>query len=284
MILLIFVLFSILNSTMDAINKNNLTPHLHKPHPFPYDLGIKIRPKNTDAGVMICIHGYGSSNHIADVIDSFKNIPDHIVGLNLPDHGIVPGVYDVHKSSFGTINEILPVLYVIKQCVIEAKLESINLYGFSAGGALIINLLSVLNTTTYDTQLAGIGISKTSKQKIKSAIEHGHIILECPMKSIDEIMDHRGHSKEFTVLAKRYKENTMRPIDVLTNEKFNVPIIVHFAQPDDILGNRDDQLFIDRLRNANTGKTEVVLGTERGHNMYHQSLWNRYKEFRKNLS
>jgi len=93
----------------NVITKNNLLPHLKKPHPFSYDLGIKIHPKNSDAGVMICVHGYGSSNRVADVVHSFKNVPDHIIGLNLPDHNIIPGSYDVHKSSFGTINEILPV-------------------------------------------------------------------------------------------------------------------------------------------------------------------------------
>lgn len=284
MILLIFMFLSILNSTMEAITKKNLLPHLKKPHSFSHDLGVILHPKAVDAGVMICVHGYGSSNRVADVIHSFKNVPDHIIGLNLPDHNIIPGNYDVNKSSFGSIKEILPVLHVVKRCVVDAGMKSINLYGFSAGGALLINLLSVLNKNTYDKQLAAIGINTANKKMIKNAIERGHIILECPMKSIDEIMDYRGRSKEFTILANRYKENKMRPIDVLMNEIFNVNIILHFAQPDDILGNRDDQLFIDRLRSANKGKTEVVMGTERGHNTYHQSLWNRYKNFRKSLS
>ena len=130
MIVLFFALLSILNSTMDAITKTNLTTHLQKSHPFSYDLGIKIHPQTQDAGVMICVHGYGSSNRVADVIHSFKNVPDHIVGLNLPDYNLVPGNYDPHKSSFGTINEILPVLYTIKRCVVDGGMRSINLYGF----------------------------------------------------------------------------------------------------------------------------------------------------------
>ena len=108
---------------------------------------------------------------------------------------------------------------------------------------MLINLLAVLNHSTYDPQLEKIGITRTDKKQIKAAIERGHIILECPMKSIDEIMDYRGRSQEFIILDKQYRSNNMRPIDVLSRETFNVNIILHFAQPDDILGNRDDQLF-----------------------------------------
>jgi hypothetical protein len=267
---------------MHAIDKFELFKILDvkNSHPFNYDLGIEVvANKKNKAGVTICCHGYGSSSHIAQVVDSFNAIPDHIVGFNFPDYDLLHRPYDPRKSTFGSINELLPFLYIIKRCVCDAGLTSINLYGFSAGGAAVINTLVVLNETTYDAQLAGIGITHEDKKQIIHAIEHGLIILDCPMKSAEEIVDVRGRAPEFLILAEIYRRNNMRPIDSVPRLKgLKLHILLHFQQPDEIIGNRDDQLFIDRVRAANIGTTQVVIGHDGGHNTYHRSLWRAYNE------
>ncbi len=271
-------------SSMNAINEFELFKALDikKIQPFSYDLGIEVvANKHPTAGVTICCHGYGSSSHIAEIVDSFKAIPDHLVGFNFPDYDLMHRPYDPRKSTFGSIYELLPLLYIIKRCVCDAGLTEINLYGFSAGGAAVINTLAVLNETTYDAQLADIGVTLEDKKRIIAAIEKGLIVLDCPMKSVEEIIDMRGRAAEFMALVERYRANNMRPIDAVQRLKgLKLHILLHFQQPDEIIGNRDDQLFIERVRAANSGTTQVVIGNEGGHNSYHASLWRAYKKMR----
>lgn len=273
----------IVSCTMHAIDKFELFKILDvkNSQPFGYDLGIEIvASKKNQADVTICCHGYGSSSHIAEVVDSFNAIPDHIVGFNFPDYDLMHRPYDPRKCAFGSINELLPLFYIIKRCVCDAGLTSINLYGFSAGGAAVVNALVVLNETTYDAHLARIGITQEDKKQIIHAIEHGLVILDCPMKSAEEIADVRGRAPEFMILAEIYRRNNMRPIDSVQRLKgLKLHILLHFQQPDEIIGNRDDQLFIGRIRAANaSGTTQVVIGHDGGHNTYHRSLWRAYNE------
>lgn len=264
---------------MFGISAEKLTKILHETkHPFSYNLGIKVFPsKQKDAPIMICCHGYGANNQIGDCVHSSGVVKDHIISFNFPDYELRN--YDPKKSTFGSINEILPLFYVLKKCVVDEQQEKIDLYGFSAGGAAIINMLAVLNHDTYDQKLNEIGISAEEKKKIRSALEKGIIILDCPMKSVEELMETRGKSEEFEILAKRYAVNAMRPIDSVQELKgLNLTILLYFENPDDILGNCDDQLFIDRLKKANDGKTEVIIGSYGGHNSYHKSLWDSYRK------
>lgn len=249
----------------------------HKP--FTYNLGIKIIPaKKTDAPVTICCHGYGHNNQIVQAVYSAHALPTHLVGFNFPDYNITDAV-DHTKSTFGTINELLPLLYILKRCVVDFGLNTINLYGFSAGGGAVVNTLATLNQSTYDTELATVGITPAIKKQIIKALEQGIIILDCPVKSISEIIELRGKSAILTILDARYTQNNMQPINALhqlTGLKLN--ILLYFQNPDEILGNRDDQLFAQRLQKANLGTTTIVIGNNGGHNTYHASLWDRYKK------
>jgi hypothetical protein len=78
--------------------------------------------------------------------------------------------------------------------VIDQRLDAIDLYGFSAGGGAVINLIALLNTKTYDAELKKIGIDKKEKKKLLEAIQMGFILLDAPLKSVEEIMDFRGSS------------------------------------------------------------------------------------------
>jgi len=262
---------------------NTITPQilhqLTQQNPFAYNLGIKIIPgKTVDAQVTICCHGYGHNNQIVQAVHSAKALPDHLIGFNFPDYNITAAV-DHNKSTLGSINELLPLLYILKRCVIDLGLTTINLYGFSAGGGAVINTLAVLNQSTHDTELATIGITTSHKKQILAALTHGIIILDCPLKSITEVMQSYGASPEFTILDKRYTKNNMQPIEAiqkLAGLKLN--ILLHFQKPDELLGNRDDQIFAQRLQKINTGKTTVIIGNDGGHNAYHATLWNQYKK------
>lgn len=247
---------------------------------FSHSLGIKLIPaQQKDAGITICCHGYGSSCEIGAVVHSFKAIPDHLMSFNFPDYDCIRRKLKVHQTAFGSIDEILPLLHIIKVCVIDAGLDTINLYGFSAGGGAIINLLATLNRPTHDAALKKIGIDSEHKKKIIAALEKGSIVLDCPLKSMDELLEVRGSDPDVIILAQRYRDNNMRPIDAINMlQGLKLTILVHFQMPDEMIGNRDDKLFIDRLKAANKGITKSVIASEGGHNTYHASLWREYKK------
>ena len=277
-IILIFLLFLSIKSV--SVSKMNFESLIKKSHPFAYALDLKLIPsKQANAPVTICCHGYGHSNKIAEVVHSFRVIPDHLLGFNFPDYGIIPS-FDHNKTTFGSIDEILPLLFVLKLCVIDAGQDIINLYGFSAGGGAIINALALLNRSQYAEKLTKIGITDNYKKKIIAAVEKGLIILDCPLKSMEEIIDLRGKDLMLEIMSECYKKNDMRPIDAidgLLGLKLN--IILHFQDPDDILSNRDDTLFSNKLTTVNKGNTCVVIGKDGGHNTFHASLWKEYKKW-----
>lgn len=279
-ILLILIVGSM---SLYSMKKNILTIlRNNADNPFGYNLGLNIiESNNDDAGIMLCFHGYGADSNIVYAVHAAHTVTDHLVGINFPDYSLHSRPYDPKKSSFGTINELLPMFYILKKAVVDNNLSRINLYGFSAGGGALINLLATLNQTTHDADLLKIGITSQMKKHMISAIEKGIIILDCPLKSTDEIMDLRGTSYEFTVLTERYKKNNMRPIDAIEKLKgMHLKIIVHFQNPDEILSNRDDQQFIDRLQAANSGTTYVTGGNDGGHNTIHTALWKKYREIK----
>lgn len=249
-------------------------------HFFPTILALKVLPASrANSPVMICCHGYGADNQISDSVRWCSGSAAHSISFNFPDFNCVAKSYDPKKSSFGSIQELLPLLYILKRCVIDAELPAISLYGFSAGGGAVINALAVLNHDRYDAQLYAIGISGSCKHKILAAIAKGAVILDCPLKSIEEVMDMRGKSSEFMVLAQRYKQNGLQPIDSLERlTGLSLTVLVYFEKNDDMLGNRDDTIFIDRLQTANQGTTHIITGSDGGHNGCHRLLWQKYKK------
>lgn len=246
--------------------------------PFDYDLHISSLPGTSDR-VMICFHGYGGSYKIGSSLRNLKCIDATLISFNFPDYGIKQGrKYDYRKAALGTIDELLPALYVLKQVVIDRGLDSIDLYGFSAGGAALINVIGVLNTSTYDPQLKKIGIGAIEKKKLLDAIQTGVLILDTPLKSIEEIIDFRGSTEEFKYIAKNYRDNNLRPIDSLRLLKgLSLDILLHFQEKDEILSNRDDLLFIDKLK-AVQPSAAIIIGNDGGHLSCHLSLWKFYSQ------
>lgn len=252
--------------------------HGNSPYPFDYDLNIVTIP-GTNGRTMVCLHGYGSNFQIAQILKMHKVTDSTLVSFNFPDHDIHLS-QDHHAVSFGTIQELLPALYVLKQCIIDGGLTELDLYGFSAGGGAVVNVLGVLNTTLYDHELLKIGIGAEEKKQLLSALQNGLVILDVPLKSVEEIIDFRGSSLPLEILAQNYRSNQLRPIDSLERlQGLSLNILLYFQEPDEILSNRDDMLYIERLKQANQkGNTEVVIGKEGSHTAIHPLLWQAYQQ------
>jgi len=248
-------------------------------HPFAHDLHLFSIPGKS-ARTMLCFHGYDGNYQIAQKLKNLQCIDATLVSFNFPDHDLQKRRYDPNRATFGTIGELLPAFYVLKKCVVDGGLASIDLYGFSAGGGALINLIAILNTGDYALELERIGIGKKEKKALLGAIQKGVVILDTPLKSIEEIIDLRGTSKELEICAKNYRENHLRPIDSLRCLKgLSLDVIVHFQEIDAILFNRDDALYVERLKTANVlGTTALVVGRDGGHNVPHRSLWQFYKQ------
>ncbi len=249
-------------------------------NPFVYDLGVKIvKSKTRNDSLTICCHGYGHNNQIVDVVKSFNAIKGNLVGFNFPDYNIKSDA-DHSKCSYGTINEILPLLFLLKFYICEQKFSKVNLYGFSAGGGAIINALGILNKNLYESELKNIGILEQQRKQILNVLQKGIIILDCPLKSVNEIIAFRGESKELKALAANFNANKLNPIDnidLLSGLKLN--IILNLQNPDDVLSNRDDALFTDKLKKTNKGKTQLIFSSDIGHTSYHPKLWDYYKKY-----
>lgn len=136
----------------------------------------------------------------------------------------------------------------------------------------------MLNGKTYDSELKGIGIGAEEKIRLLSAIQQGVIILDTPLKSVEEIMDFRGSSEEFEILAKKYLEHGFRPIDSLKAlNGLSLNILLYFDKKDEVLSNRDDRIYIQRLQDGQSSeRVTVIVGDEGGHMAPHFSLWKAY--------
>lgn len=272
--------------TINAYHQNASATENHPNHPaLSYDLNLCTIPGNSSR-TMILFHGYGANYKIAEYLKQLDCIDATLVSFNFPDHDLQERNYDPHKATFGTINEILPALYVLKKYVIDQHKESIDLYGFSAGGGVVINLIAILNSSRYDSELKQIGITDKEKNQLLKAIQNGIVILDVPLKSIEEIISLRGPSVEFEILARNYRNNHLRPIDSLENlQGLSLDIILHFQEDDEILSNRDDAIYIERLKKANKlGNTSVIIGNDGGHLAPHWPLWKFYVQKRNELA
>ncbi len=249
---------------------------VQNPPSFAYDLHLSSFEGSREKAI-ICFHGFGGDYRVAHTVEPFFKGKATVISFNFPDHGKRSGFFDPGRSSFGTIDEILPALYVLKQTIIDRGCRQVCLYGFSAGGAALVNCLSVLSNSCYDLDLRGIGIREAEKKRILKVLEKGDIILDTPLKSMDELVAFYGMTKELEVISARYRENKMDPIESIKNWKnLSLNILIHFQVPDEVLSNRDDQVFIERVKKYNLGKTDVLIGYDSGHLLPHISLWEYY--------
>lgn len=245
--------------------------------PFDYSLNVTVYPsKNPSAGVTVCLHGSRADYSTGDFLS--KCVDENVVSFNFPEAGQPVGA-ERRTSTRGTINEVLPAIYVLKQTMVAGNLNSMNIYGFSAGAGTLVNVLAVLNRNDYDSELAAIGVSESDKKAILQALQNGYVIIDCPFKSLDEILDVKGYDPYWSALANLYVKNRLRPIDSLKDwNGLSLTVILNLQDPDAAVSNRDDKLFIGRLEEANKlGTTIVVISHDEGHVSYHPELWKAYR-------
>lgn len=245
---------------------------------FSYDLHIsKISRGGSKA--FICFHGMGGDYQIIDYVQKYAPEDQTLISFNFPDYGIRLGSFDPHKIYLGTVDELLPAIHVLKKTVIEDGFREVSLYGFSAGGGAIINTLMILNSSSYDNRLKEIGLTLKDKKKILTAIQKGKILLDAPLKSLGEMIDFHDPMNEIDIVAARYAKNSMEPIDnILKLKGLKLHFLVNFQLPDEILSNRDDLLYIERLKSINPNGSTASVIEGQGHGLPHPHLWDLYNK------
>lgn len=243
---------------------------------FTYDLHLSYQGESKDLAI-VCFHGFGGDYRVGESVEQFMQGKATMVSFNFPDYGKRSGFLDPDQTSFGTVNEILPALYVLKQTVIDRDFSKVCLYGFSAGAAAAVNCISALNTTLQDAALQSVGIYDLEKKKILAALEAGDVILDTPLKSIDELFALYGNTQELEVIGKRFRDNDMDPIHSLKFwQGLSLNVLVHFQIPDEVVSNRDDALFVEALKTYCRGNVDVLVGSDSGHSLPHPTLWDYY--------
>lgn len=245
---------------------------------FSFDYDLHHTTIQGSPRTMVCFHGYGGNYRIIEKLKTAVELDATLVAFNFPDHDIRTRKNQL-RASYGTIDELLPAFSVLKKAVLDTGLDSVDLYGHSAGGAAILNLLATLNTSDHDKKLKKIGIGSNEKRKLLKAIEKGMVILDTPLKSVEEIIAFRGSSFKLELLAQQYKRHNSRPIDSINSlDGLTLNMLVFFQSPDEVLGNQDDNLFIKKLQKVNLGKTTVVTNDDGGHKGPHPTLWKEYRQ------
>lgn len=250
--------------------------------PFNYPMQTSVIPgKNEDADVILLLHGYGGDHSIGEIIHSYGGLKEHLISFNFPDYRIFERGIDPLNSSYGTIHELLPVIYILKKLAVDSKLNKINLYGFSAGCGALVNTLMVLNTHRFDDSLKKVGVEDWDKKAILVAIQNGWVLLDAPFKSINEVFE--GHRRKYTKFnnSNNYIKNQLNPIDNLKHlSGLKLNIIIYFEVPDANVGNKLDSVYSTILKETNTkGRTIILRGkSPGGHLDYHKDLWNRFRK------
>lgn len=245
-------------------------------NPFNYELSVK-KIGGDDSRVMVASHGMGGNFQIIDRVVQSKSYSGSVVGFNFPDYDGILTDDNALKTSYGTIEELLPEVFVLKCIASNPKVQVIDLFGYSAGGGVIINTLSLLNGNRFDDDLLKIGVTPSDKKQILEKIKKGIVILDAPLKSMQEIEYARGETKALDILVARFQKNGMEPINAIEGLKgLKLNILVHFQVPDEVLSNRDDDLFIKRLKEVNPGGNVFVSIGQGGHSQPHPLLWENF--------
>ncbi|MCH9628176.1 MAG: hypothetical protein S4CHLAM2_18310 [Chlamydiales bacterium] len=247
----LFLLFIILLVPLNAIEFEKLKN-------FPLGDAHLIQGASNQEDVIICCHGYGGDWKLAHTLS--KVVPYHVIGFNFPDYGDKIAEKTPEALCFGTLKELQPLIKLMQTCATNGC-ERIHLYGFSAGGGAVVNALAVLNTGRHPS------VTDTQRKAILTAVEQGTVLLDCPLKSIEEIIEIREEKASIRTLSQQYVRNQLVPIDSLECLKsLQLTVLLHFQQPDATLTNRDDALYANRLTTSNSaGRTLYICGQEGAH-------------------
>ena len=261
---------------------------------FGYDLQIEhiidhdttVQTKHTRP--TLYFHGLGDNKHSAKLLKAFGDVlPGDVITFNFHDRGVV--IPKVRHSNLGQLPDVLPALYTLKWAKDRLKINEIDLFGYSRGGATVLNLIAVLNDKTgkYDKELTRIAIDANERKALLSMIQKGCVTLNCPLTNVNVSAEYRFKGlapKILKALARvgLYKLDGIQAIEsTQTFGDLKLNILLHFQNRDTIVSNKNEAELYKNLAQYNPNSTYIVLGNNGGHLHTHAALAHAIHTFKK---
>ncbi len=253
---------------------------------FGYDLSIthmsdlRNQIENNDLQrIKLFVHGYANNYKQAYVIgDLYKLLPGDFASFNLPDYAAYPPLIpQSHKSHFGQLKDVLPMLYTMNYLRSTLGLSALDLYGFSRGGAVVVNALAVLcdSTGRYDEALQKIGIDADARRALIDLIKNGSVVIHSPITNANVILKKRFMGLPYKMHASlSYDPNGLQPLKSAQSldSTHQFKVLVHFQHKDEsVLNHKEADLYNAFARNY-PEHTYLVMGNDGGHNEHPKSL------------
>ena len=247
----------------------------------------------------IYLHGWGDTKQSAKLLKAYCDVlPGDIVTFNFQDSGIL--VPKWKYSNMGQLPDVLSTIYTIKWTKDNVHAKAVDLFGYSRGGATLLNTLAVLNDTSgaYDIDLECIGVTPRERKAILAMIQRGCHVLDCPLTdmnvSINELMKYKKvastNNKDF-FLVKAFEGLTCYKCDGLQGlssaeslSGLKLNILMHFQYKDTMVSNKNEAELYRLLYSHNPCTTFIVLGNNGGHLHSHAALANTIHTFKQMFS
>lgn len=222
----------------------------------------------------------------SDLLRYYNVLPGDVITFNFPDAGWrlpFPFIY----SSFGQISDVLPALYTLAYSYDHFDIHAIDIFGYSRGGAVAINMIAVLNDTegTYDELLAYIGIDAAKRKKLLEIVQKGSLVLNCPLADTNATMQmYSPLIRKFFSKVTQYKVDGLQALQSVQKLKgLSLNVLLHFQFHDRRVFNiKDGDLYI-AFKQHNPATTYLVLGNDGGHIHTQTSLANAIHTFYKQI-
>jgi len=244
----------------------------------------------------IYFHGWGDIKNSAKLLKAFCDVlPGDIVTFHFRDRGVI--IPKIRFANLGQLPDVLSAIYTLKWTVEKLQPEAIDLFGYSRGGATVLNTIAVLNDTTgiFDAELARIGVSSIMRKQLLTLIQKGCHVLNCPLTdmnvTMNEFIKHKMGS-----FAQRKMPFLMKTFEKLTHYKstglqgiasaqafsgLTLNMLLHFQHHDTIVSNANDARLYEALYQHNPKSTFLVLGNDGGHIHSHGALAHTLHTFKK---
>ncbi len=252
---------------------------------FGYDLGIEYHTHSDnrffkpEKRAIFYLHPWGvvgmpNKNH-AHLLKLYDVLPGDLITFNFPD-GIWRAPIPAWYSSLGQLSDVLPALYALNYATDTFDLKAIDLFGYSRGGAVAVNMLAVLHdkSGTYDAALAEIGITSAKRKQLIALVENGSVVLNCPL--IDGNVTLKKYSRTIQFLAHtftNYKHDGLQALQsaqLLSDLKLQV--LLHFQYNDTRVTNQKEAELYNAFAQCKLNTTYLLLGNDGGHVHSHDAL------------
>jgi hypothetical protein len=236
----------------------------------------------------IYFHGWGDTKNSAKLLKAFTDVlPGDIVTFHFHDQGVI--IPKLRHANLGQLPDVLSGIYVLKWVKDMLNVPAVDLFGYSRGGATVLNLIAVLNDKKglYDSALLRIGVDANERHALLTMIQNGCIVLNCPLTDMNTSVQERMKKYTPHILKALSRFTKYQPYGLqgltsaTTFEGLKLNILLHFQYHDTVVSNKNEAELYKILHEFNPKTTYLVLGNDGGHLHTHASLAQTIHTFKK---